>query len=106
MVKNLQNILLYVAFYLSFSAVICIFVADYKYGLHEEYSSGHRPLFQRREVHHPIWRYASGEGICRGLYIKYLCEAPVSGSLAFCFFAKPDSQRFCSNSQIFLTISL
>ena len=60
MVKNLQNILLYVAFYLSLSAVVCIFVADYKYGLHEEYSSGHRPLFQRREVYHPIWRYASG----------------------------------------------
>ena len=40
-------------------------------------------------MHHPIWRYASGEGNSRGLYIKYLCEAPVFGSLAFCFSAKP-----------------
>ena len=43
MVKNLQNILLYVAFYLSFSAVVCIFVADYKYGLHKEYCTGYYP---------------------------------------------------------------
>ena len=43
MVKFLLHPLLFVVFYLSMSAVICIFAAFSEYGLYRDYSTGYNP---------------------------------------------------------------
>ena len=51
---------------------------------------------------HSIGRYANGGGNSRGLYIKYLREAPVSGSLALALYAEPSCGFSLRFSQLYI----